>query len=185
MTPSEINALVKDFPLLSDLIALKETRWFNPSTASLAEGLPWVGLTQKDVEDAHARLDRFAPWLAQAFPETAASGGLIESDLVAIPAMQQRLERESGQPIPGTLLLKKDSHLPISGSIKARGGIYEVLTHAEKLALAAGMLTTNDDYRTLLSPDLRHFSPVTASPLAQPVILGSPSVLSAPASGLT
>ena len=157
MTPSEINALVKNLPLLNDLIALKETRWFNPYTTSLAEGLPYVGLTQEDVEDAHARLARFAPWLAQAFPETAASGGLIESDLVAIPAMKQRLEREFNQPIPGSLLLKKDSHLPISGSIKARGGIYEVLAHAEKLALATGKLTTEDDYTRLMSPDFRAF----------------------------
>lgn len=138
-------------------MALKETTWFNPGTTSLAEGLPYVGLTAHDVEDAHARLTRFAPYLAQAFPETAATGGIIESELAAIPAMQKRLEKEFGQPIHGELLLKKDSHLPISGSIKARGGIYEVLTHAEKLALKAGLLTTNDDYSILLSPEFKQF----------------------------
>lgn len=64
-------------------------------------------------------------YLAKAFPQTAAAGGMIESDVVAIPAMQKRLEKEYGQTIDGEMLLKKDSHLAISGSIKARGGIYE------------------------------------------------------------
>lgn len=90
-------------------------------------------------------------------PETAASGGIIESEVVAIPAMKRSLEQKFGQPISGELLLKKDSHLPISGSIKARGGIYEVLTHAEKLALEAGLLTTADDYRKLLTPEFKQF----------------------------
>ncbi|MBJ8959466.1 D-serine ammonia-lyase [Citrobacter youngae] len=152
-----IQTLIAQHPLVEDLVALKETTWFNPGTTSLAEGLPYVGLTAHDVEDAHARLTRFAPYLAQAFPETAATGGIIESELAAIPAMQKRLEKEFGQPIYGELLLKKDSHLPISGSIKARGGIYEVLTHAEKLALKAGLLTTNDDYSILLSPEFKQF----------------------------
>ncbi|VTP61834.1 D-serine dehydratase [Leclercia adecarboxylata] len=109
------------------------------------------------MEDARARLNRFAPYLAKAFPETAATNGIIESELVAIPAMHRRLEKESGAPLPGTLLLKKDSHLPISGSIKARGGIYEVLTHAEKLALDAGLLNLNDDYSILLEPRFKAF----------------------------
>ena len=138
MNNDAVNTLIAQFPLVADLIALKETSWFNPRTTTLAEGLPYVGLTQADVDDAHARLNRFAPYLAKAFPETAATHGIIESELVAIPAMHKRLEREYGAALKGTLLLKKDSHLPISGSIKARGGIYEVLTHAESLALVAG-----------------------------------------------
>lgn len=157
MTNSEITTLSEQFPLLKHLISLEETCWFNPRTTSLTEGLPYVGLTEEDVQDAHDRLARFAPYLAKAFPETAATKGIIESELVAIPAMKQRLEREYGKSIFGELLLKKDSHLPISGSIKARGGIYEVLAHAEKLALRAGALSVKDDYSKLLSPEFRAF----------------------------
>ncbi len=157
MSNTPDTPLRTQFPLVEDLIALKETTWFNPGSTSLAEGLPYVGLTKADVDDAHARLKRFAPYLAKAFPETAATGGIIESELIAIPAMQQRLEKAFSLPLPGTLLLKKDSHLPISGSIKARGGIYEVLTHAEKLALAAGLLSIDDDYSILLAPRFKDF----------------------------
>ncbi|ENG2552387.1 TPA: D-serine ammonia-lyase [Citrobacter farmeri] len=152
-----IQKLIAQYPLVEDLVALRETTWFNPGTTSLAEGLPYVGLKEEDVKGAHARLARFAPYLAKAFPETAATGGIIESEVVAIPSMQQRLEKQYGQKISGELLLKKDSHLPISGSIKARGGIYEVLTHAEKLAREAGMLTPEDDYSVLLSPEFKAF----------------------------
>lgn len=157
MNPDQIQTLIATFPQLQALIDLQETTWFNPATTSLEQGLPYVGLTQADVEDAHARLSRFTPYLAKAFPETAASGGIIESELVAIPSMQKRLEKVYGQRISGEMLLKKDSHLPVSGSIKARGGIYEVLAHAEKLALEAGLLSIDDDYSVLLSPEFKQF----------------------------
>lgn len=153
MKSADIQTLIQQFPLVQQLINLQETHWFNPNTTSLAHALPHVGLTAQDVSDAHARLARFAPFLAQAFPETAASHGMIESDVVPIPAMQRRL----GLPTGGELWLKKDSHLPISGSIKARGGIYEVLTHAEKLAFAAGLLSPQDDYSKLLSAEFARF----------------------------
>ncbi|CAM8680234.1 D-serine ammonia-lyase [Leclercia sp. M-A074-M] len=156
MTP-QTQTLIAQYPLLNALIALKETTWLNPKATTLAEGLPHVGLTQADVDDAHARLARFAPYLAKAFPETAATNGIIESELVAIPGMHKRLETAFDITLPGTLLLKKDSHLPISGSIKARGGIYEVLTHAEKLALAAGLLTPEENYSILLEPRFKDF----------------------------
>ena len=93
--------------------------------------------------------------MALAFPETAKTGGIIESPLAEMEKMRPYLEEEAGGEIQGRLLLKLDSHLPISGSIKARGGIYEVLKHAEDIALASGMLTTEDDYAILMEPRFR------------------------------
>ncbi|MEJ6079663.1 D-serine ammonia-lyase [Vibrio sp. 1-Bac 57] len=152
-----IQKLITEFPLLEQLIALQEISWFNPNITSLEEGLPYVGLNHNDIKAASDRLTRFAPYLAQVFPETAASNGIIESEVVSISKMQAQLEREYSTLIVGKMMLKKDSHLPISGSIKARGGIYEVLTHAEKLAIAAGLLKESDDYRKLDSDQFRAF----------------------------
>ncbi len=152
-----IEQLTEQYPLVKELIELKEVSWFNPSITRLEEGLSYVGLGSEDIQDASQRLKRFAPYLAKAFPETAKTNGIIESEVVPISKMQSVLEREYDTPIQGRLLLKKDSHLPISGSIKARGGIYEVLTHAEKLAIEAGLLTESDDYSNLLNEEFRDF----------------------------
>lgn len=157
MNRTKIDKLITDYPLVKNLINLEEVTWFNPQATTLEKGLPYVGLSQQDVADAEARLQRFAPYLCQAFPETQKTKGIIESDIVAIPTMQNALQQRYGVAITGRLLLKKDSHLPISGSIKARGGIYEVLTHAEKLALQAGLLQETDDYSKLFSDDFRQF----------------------------
>ena len=91
-------------------------------------GLPYVGLTIEDVQDAEARLNRFAPYLMKAFPETQATQGIIESEVIDIPNMQAALEKCYQTPIAGKMLLKKDSHLPISGSIKARGTLASTLS---------------------------------------------------------
>ncbi|RUT65405.1 D-serine ammonia-lyase [Morganella morganii] len=157
MTQINIEKLIADYPLVQELIDLKQVAWFNPGVTTTEAGLPYVGLTIDDVKDAQARLNRFAPYLMKAFPETQAMQGIIESDTVAIPNMQAVLAARYQTPLSGKMYLKKDSHLPISGSIKARGGIYEVLTHAEKLALEAGLLSTGDDYAVLFSDEFRQF----------------------------
>ncbi|MFQ1801407.1 D-serine ammonia-lyase [Aeromonas veronii] len=153
----DVQQLTAQFPLVQSLIALEPVTWFNPNTTTLAAGLPYVGLDNNNVADASARLARFAPYMCDAFPETRTSNGILESEIAAIPAMQATLNQRYGVEVTGRLLLKKDSHLPISGSIKARGGIYEVLTHAEQLAIKAGLLREEDDYRKLFSDEFRQF----------------------------
>ncbi|MEB2326528.1 MAG: D-serine ammonia-lyase [Pseudomonas sp.] len=144
-------------PLLSELLALRETAWFNPAVAPVATALADVGLTANDVAEASARLQRFAPYLAKVFPETAAAGGIIESPLVPLPTLGRQLLDEIGVAAGGALWLKADNQLPISGSIKARGGIHEVLKHAEDLALQAGLIRPGDDYAALASDAARAF----------------------------
>ncbi|MBI3145524.1 MAG: D-serine ammonia-lyase, partial [Pseudogulbenkiania sp.] len=144
-------------PLLEKLVALEECSWFNPAITPFDEALPYVGLTEQDVTEASARLQRFAAYFRAVFPETRPAGGLLESPLQAIPRMHQALCQRYDIPQTGTLLIKLDSHLPISGSIKARGGIHEVLKYAEDLAIGAGLLRPDDDYATLDSEAFRAF----------------------------
>ena len=141
-------------PLLRDLMACREVCWFNPQAAQPATSSS--GLTASDIDDAARRLARFAPLVAVLFPETAPAAGIIESPLVGIPAMQRQLAAGLPHGLPGRLLLKCDHMLPISGSIKARGGIYEVLKLAETLARQHGLLATTDNYRVLASNQSRH-----------------------------
>jgi len=157
MVVADILQLQKTFPIIERLAALEEVSWFNPNCTSVNVAVSDVGLDQSDIKDASDRLRRFAPYIAQVFPDTSALSGIIESEVVELFSMKSTIERQFDVVIPGRLMLKKDSHLPISGSIKARGGIYEVLTHAEKLAIDAGLLTKKDDYRKLASDDFKTF----------------------------
>ncbi|MDO4233035.1 MAG: D-serine ammonia-lyase [Lautropia sp.] len=145
-------------PLIDGLVALRPVAWFNPAVVATAEALQDVRLGAADVADASARLQRFAPCIARLFPETADAGGIIESGVCRLSRLQPALVEAGVVPADaGALWLKTDNALPISGSIKARGGIYEVLKHAEGLALAAGLIREGDDYARLASDEARAF----------------------------
>src|SRR5699024_737320 len=96
------------------------------------------------------------PYFKVAFPEMAVTNGILTSPLLQIPKMQNSLNR-NGKSISGKLFLKCDNALPIAGSIKARGGFYEVLLHAERLALDAGLINENSDYKIFHSKEFHTF----------------------------
>lgn len=124
----------------------KEIFWINPGYVSCGDSGQPGGEHIVDIDDAEARLIRFAPFIRRMFPEV--KDGIIESPLTEIG---DTFEHE------GRLFLKQDSHLPISGSVKARGGIYEVLKLAETLAMKEGLLREEDNYARLADDDMREF----------------------------
>lgn len=143
--------------VVKKLSKLEEIAWINKKEISFSEYEKTLPISDKQLDDAEERLKRFAPFIRKAFPETEKSNGIIESSLEPIFKMQNELENKYDTKIPGKLYLKMDSHLPVAGSIKARGGVYEVLKHAEDLAIEAGMLNINDDYSILAENKFKKF----------------------------
>lgn len=125
--------------------------------AALGIALAALPLTRTDVDDAEARLERFAPFIKKVFPETAADRGLIESPLTEIEHMRAWLNENEGAQLAGKLFLKRDSDLPVAGSVKARGGCYAVLKHTEDLALANRLVEMRDDYSVFATRAFRNF----------------------------
>lgn len=150
---------IENDPMVKAVSEQKEVSWINPMWLPFktSNALCELVVSDADIEDAEKRLRRFAPFIERRFPETASTKGLIESPIKEIPNMQKALNEAYNCDIQGKLLLKMDSHLPIAGSIKARGGIYEVLKHAEDLAIEAGKLSYEDNYAKLADDEMKEF----------------------------
>ena len=129
--------------------------WNNTRRAPAAAALDRIArqhaLARADIEAADALLQRWAPALQRLFPELAASAGVIESPLIAI----DNAGAIAGTASAGRTLLKADHALPVAGSIKARGGIYEVLAHAEALAERHGVPGNDGNPLALLGDEAR------------------------------
>lgn len=103
-----------------------------------------AAISMNDVAQAVARMARFRPALRRLFPENGWDGRIV-SPLLVYPAPPAGLE---------ALLVKADHALPVTGSIKARGGIYELLCRIERIALAEGVLKDGDSYERLLEAEV-------------------------------
>lgn len=134
---------------ISDISHGKEVFWENPEKLPVSEA-PFP-ISDSEITAAEERFTRFAPFIERVFPETESTHGIIESELVPIPNMQKVLCAK------GKLYLKMDSHLAVAGSVKARGGFYEVLKHAEDLALANNKISLTDNYEKFATDEMRRF----------------------------
>ena len=144
--------------LLENIKETKNVFWKNTMQKTVAEAQKTSRFSKADINDAEARLNRFASYLVEVFPDTKKTNGIIESELTLIPKMKEQLEAVYHTDIQGDLYLKRDDSLPIAGTIKARGAIYEVLKHAETLALESGLLKNIDeDYRIFASDEFKAF----------------------------
>ena len=153
----DLKMLEEKTPILKEICSEKEVFWKNPDKTACGEAMEQIELGMEDVEDAERRLERFAPFIMKCFPETKERNGIIESVLTPVPKMKDLLNEKYDSNLEGNLLLKQDSHLAIAGSIKARGGIYEILKHTEELALEHGILSLEDNYEKLASEECREF----------------------------
>lgn len=130
--------------------------WTNSALLDSASALPKLSLGIDDMRDAQARLNRFAPLIEELFPEeTGTSFGIIESGLIQTGKLAAYLAEKSGFDASAKIMIKEDHDLPVAGSIKARGGIYEVLCFAEQLAMEHGLLEYKDNYVKLMRKEVR------------------------------
>lgn len=157
MDKNRLEEILEQSPVIRDIQQEKEVVWVNQDKTDYETSMEGSELTMADVDDAQARLERFAPFIMKCFPETRDRNGLIESELVEISKMKALLHEKYDSALKGRLLLKKDSHLAIAGSVKARGGIYEVLKHTEDLAMEHGLLKKDENYEKLASQECREF----------------------------
>lgn len=153
---NEIRIYKQDYPLLEGILNLKPTIWLNDNLKK-SQQIPKLPITKQNMIEAEKLWTRFAPFLKKAFPELELTDGLIESPLTQIPNMKNALEDNYSAEINGNLFLKCDSELPVAGSIKARGGFYEILHYAENLAIGAGLIKPDENYEAFLSESFRRF----------------------------
>lgn len=115
--------------------------WENPHRLPWKEAENQLSIQPTLIDDAEMRLQRFAPYFIEIEPKMKEAKGLIESPIEQAKHLGQKSVSKTDQ-----LWLKRDDILPIAGSIKARGGIHEVLTIAEQLAMSHELIESEKDY---------------------------------------
>lgn len=151
-----IEELKNNYPLIKKML-LEEIIWLNPDYSSYDKAVEEIDLSMEDINDAEDRLKRFAPFIMKKFPETISVNGMIESPLEEIENMKVNLNQNNKADFKGRLFLKEDNNLAIAGSVKARGGIYEILKYSEDLLLKNNLITKNDNYEKIADSKIKNF----------------------------
>ncbi len=136
----------------ADIRARKPVLWVNPERAVDSRAERDGELGAHDFAGACEAWRAMQPLLRGLFPSQVGPEG-IASELLAL---EERLVPglEGGE---ASVLLKRDDSLPVAGSIKARGGFFEVARHARRAAVAGGILAPDAPYEALLEDPARRF----------------------------
>jgi D-serine dehydratase len=130
-------------PIVARLRDRLPALWLRPRAAPRTDRTP---ITPGEIREAEQRLSRFRPVLAALFTTTnwpaASWDGCIRSALLEYPRQRD---------LPA-LLVKADHDLPMTGSVKARGGVYELLCRVEAVALMEGLVKPGEALTPLLTP---------------------------------
>ena len=144
-----------DDPVVRDMAAGKPTWWWQEPVENVSEAIEASGVDPRIVDEARKRFIRFAPWFRAHYPDSLYTGGILESPVQHEAGFADAYARQAGESLVGSLWFKRDDSLPVSGSVKARGGIHEVLDIAEQRALNAGVLGVDDSYLKFDAPEVR------------------------------
>jgi D-serine dehydratase len=130
-------------PIVARLRDRLPALWIRPRAAPRTDQTP---ITPGEIREVEQRLSRFRPVLAALFTTTsgpaASWDGRIRSALLEYPSQKD---------LPA-LLVKADHDLPMTGSVKARGGVYELLCRVEAVALVEGLVKPGEALTPLLTP---------------------------------
>lgn len=126
---------IETYPLITSLQNYDPILWTNGLYRSTSVG---GSISDDEINEAIQRMERFQPFIVKAFPETI--NGKIESPLLSLDKYKERMK------LSGKWLLKGDHDLAIAGSIKARGGFFEILSFAEQLAIDKKLWSISNDY---------------------------------------
>ncbi|MDN6196336.1 MAG: D-serine ammonia-lyase [Atopostipes suicloacalis] len=144
--------------ILKSLKNEEEIFWLNPRLKKFKEAKEEADYTMADIEEVEARFQRFAPFIQKKFPETKNQQGILESEITEIGKVRQWLEEQYDKELTGQFFIKRDDLLAVSGTVKSRGAIYEVLKHAEELAIKNGLLKNIDEnYEVFASEKFEKF----------------------------
>lgn len=150
-----MNAILPAEPARDDVLAARPTLWLNSSYRKNAIETSELPISPADVQSARVNWQRLAPLLAKCFPELESTNGEIRSELIELKELREALGYRARE--FGNVFIKADSHLPVAGSIKARGGVYEVFLFAEGLARDNRILADGEDIGKLATEAARAF----------------------------
>lgn len=138
-----LHEWIAKHPELEPVIKAQPTFWLNPGQKIMHDHF-YLPLGRKEMDEGYEFMEKYAPFIAQIFPETKKSDGRIFSPLREIEKFKL-FRNNLGKTInTGRMFLKCDNELPVAGSIKARGGFFEVLRFAHKLSKKEGLITGNE-----------------------------------------